>query len=276
MNKRPSAKQKYVFFDLDRTLLAHDTMLLFCNYIVKQRRIRTFFLFLFLPALLLTFLHILKSLQLKRIFFSFLFYMRTPALDYYAENFVQTVLKPLFFPELLDLIKKHREAGHFIVLNTASIEPYVKYIAKELGFDAYYATKIELQDPMPLAPRIFKNNKGAAKIEAMKELLPSGLASKIGAHYQGKGSYTDSRAPKLNSAYTYTDSLADLPLINLAENVIIVQPSEKKLRAMALQKDWTLIEPQGRITKGSWDDALRRFFIALCQISGLYGAPLSK
>ena len=272
MNKKYSTQRKYVFFDLDRTLLAHDTMLLFCNYIVKQERIRTLFLFLFLPALLFNLLGLLKPLQLKRIFFSFLFYMRLPALNYYAENFVHTVIKPLFFPELLYLIKKHRQAGHFIVLNTASVEPYVKYIAKELGCDAYYGSKMELQDPMPLVPRILKNNKGVTKIKSMKELLPP----KITAHYARKKNYSSSKAPKLNSAYTYTDSLADLPLISIAENVVIVQPSQKKLKEMALQKNWTLIEPQGRITKGYWDDVLRRFFIALSQIGGFYKTPSSK
>ena len=270
MKKKSSTYRSYIFFDLDRTLLAHDSMFLFCNYILRQNPLRRLFLLLFLPALLLFTLRLLSPIQLKRVFFSFLFYMRMPALDYYAENFVQTALKPLFFPEILALIQKHREAGDFLILNTASIEPYVKYIAKELGFDVYYASKMELRDPMPLIPKIFKNNIGYAKIESMEELLPMEVIS----HYQklSKKKYKNSKVPILRGACIYTDSLADLPLINLAENVLIVQPSQRKLREMARERDWPLIEPKERITKkaGSWNDISRRFFIILMQMSGLY------
>ena len=278
MKKKSSLHPRYAFFDLDRTLLGHDTMLLFCNYILRQMPLRRFFLLLFLPALLLSILRLLTSAQLKGVFFSFLFYMRAPALEYHAENFVQTVLKPLFFPELLALIQKHRRAGDFLILNTASIEPYVKYIAKELKFHAYYASKIELGDPMPLIPKIFKNNKGYTKIESMEDLLAPKLISHYQKHFQGKTSSKNSNIPRLRKAYTYTDSLADLALINLAEDVIIVQPSQRRLRQMASQRDWKLIEPKGSITKGAWDDIPCRFFISLLQLIGLYKAapPLSK
>ena len=231
----------YVFFDLDRTLLAYDSMLLFCNYILKRERIRTLFLLLFIPALLLRLFRIINNLELKRIFFSFLFLIRPPVLKYYCKDFVKQSLIPLFFEELLYIIDKHRKAGHFTVLNTASIDLYAKHIARELKFDAYYATKMNLEDPMPLIPKIHKNNFGAQKIIAMEDILPN----KIVTQCQKTGNYF--RPPSIKSAFTYTDSIADLPLIYLANNITIVQPSQKKMKDFINKNNIDVIYPKNRI-----------------------------
>ncbi len=258
----------YIFFDLDRTLLPYDTMLLFCNYILRKERVRSLYLVIFLPAILLRFMGIISQLQFKRVFFSFLFRMRVPTLEKYSKDFVQETLRPLFFPELLALIKQHRDAGHFLVLNTASIEPYVKHIAKELGLTTYRATPFLLQDPMPLLPIIPKNNMGVEKIKAMSDILPKNISTLLAHSQSNVKTGINSKLPKIKSAHTYTDSLADLPLMELAESVTVVQPSQKKLEAMAHDKkeeeNWSVLYPKRSIGFG------QRFGTALCQILGLY------
>ena len=247
------------FFDLDRTLLASDTSLLFCNYILKQERIRVLFLLILLPATLLWLLHLLTTVQLRRAFFSFLFRMQSSTLQGYVDDFVKSELKPLYFPELLNCIEKHRRAGALLVLNTGSVNLYVGGIARELGFAVYRSTELQLQDSMPLFPKISHLNKGAAKIESMSTLL----AEQVSTEYLAKiRDYKN--PPQIKGAYTYTDSYADLPLIHLSEHVTLVQPIHPKLLQMAKQKNWKIIYPQNRISTKKIP------FFVLLQLLGLY------
>ena len=264
--KKKESSLSYAFFDLDRTLLSQDTMFLFCNYILKKNRIRTLYLILFIPAACLHLCGLINYITLKRIFFSFLFAIPAKELDTYAKDFVQKILLTLFTPKLLEEIKKHKKAKHYCILNTASIHVYAQYIAQELGFDDCYATNIELPKIMPLIPKIHTNNKGAHKISAMQDVLPS----KIIRHCLSSTLYA--QPPQIQGAYTYTDSIADAPLIHLAEHIILVQPSEKKLLAwlerekspIQKNKTWSVIYHEQSYNK------CQRIFMVLRQMIGLY------
>ncbi len=258
IKQKKSAKQSYAFFDLDRTLLPDDTMLLFCNYILRKEAMRRLYLLLFLPALFLYSLRLLKPLFLKRVFYSFLYRMRKPALDFYVEDFVKHVLRPRLFPEVLHLLDSHRQAGHKLILNTASIELYARRLAQELGFDLCYATKMYCLDPMPLFPVIPQNNSKEKKVQAMQQDHFGLLDEKKGEAYLlslwGKA---------WDQAYTYTDSSNDLALIGLADHVALIQATEKKLLHAAAKKGWTMLSPSGSLGKA------RRFWRSLGQITGL-------
>ncbi len=260
--KKKSTKNIYVFFDLDRTLLAQDSMLLFCNYVIKKERIRAFFLLLFLPALILYLFHIINTLHLKKIFFSFLFRIPLYTLLDYAKDFVKNDLTPYFFPEILKKIEYHKKLGHRLILNTASIDLYVKYIAQQLEFSSYHATKIELQKTMPLIPTIKQNNVGQTKVEVMKNFLPESIIKNTS---QKKKIKTITRIP---GAYTYTDSISDLPLIYLAENITLVQPTQKRLLSLARKKNWVILQPQELVDKKF--TLIKRFYFSFKQLIGIY------
>ena len=220
-------KVHYAFFDLDGTLLEWDTMFLFCNYILKKERWRTFYLLVFVPAVILRIFKVIDTVLLKRIFYSFLFRMHRPALRYYVEDFVENTLMPLFFVEMRDRIQEHLTRGDTLVLNTASISLYAECIAKKLGFHLCYSTLVREQNPLPFLLSMNTNNIGKQKLESMFDILS-----------QQKG------RKKLKNSYVYTDSIIDLPLTSIAEKVTIVHPSQEKLKSLAEKKKWEILYPK--------------------------------
>ena len=66
-------KSGLALFDLDQTLIAWDTQLLFCNWVLRKEPVRRLYLLIFLPFLV--FSRVLGAEGMKRIFLSFLWRM---------------------------------------------------------------------------------------------------------------------------------------------------------------------------------------------------------
>jgi len=261
MKKRNSAG--YAFFDLDFTVLHHDTMLLFCNYILQKEPWRIFFLFIFLPVLPLAAFKLIRSKNLKRIFFSFLWRMPLAKLSEYTKDFVDTVVIPEVHPELLAEIKRHKKENRITVLNTASPDIYPAYIAKQLGFDTYRATQFILSDPLPLfIPVKGPNNKRAAKLFSMKEILPEKIQRGLERSefkYEVPG-----KDPVIKNSWAYSDSPADLPMLLLSENPVLINPVSGRLINIQKNYSWKVLRP------GKCKKHLCTYFRMIRQLLGLY------
>lgn len=259
-----SSAERYAFFDLDYTLIPHDTLLLFCDYVIKKEPLRLLFVFLFAPVVPLAVLRLVRGAQLKRIFLSFLWKMPLDRLDEYARDFVRSRVVPELYPEMRAKLDEHKRRGDRVVLNTASPEFYVRYIAQELGVDACCATRLDLKNPMPLIPTyIDRNNKGMVKIDAMRALLPRDAAEWLAARPAAQP--TDAGYPVIAEACAYSDSTADLPMLLLSGRGEVVHPG-KKLLVFARARNWTINTP-ARGYAGS----LTRYLDSLRQLFGLYG-----
>jgi len=206
-------------FDLDGTLLAWDCQLLFRHFILRREPWRGVFLPLFLLAA--PFAGLLGSARLKRVFLSFLWRMPPAKLADYSRGFAWSVV-PAVYPELRERIDRHRAAGHFLILSSASPECYVTEIGRELGFDLALGTRVETG---PLFPAL-ENHKGPAKVERLREVLP--------AAYFDHG--------KLRNSHGYTDSPADLPMLELCGPVTVVNPSAR-FAAFARMAGWEIVRP---------------------------------
>ena len=233
----------YAFYDLDFTLLPHDSCILLCNYILKRYRMRTLYLLLFFPFIPFALIGLIHSDNLKRIFLSFLWKLSETELDELSRSFVKNEIIPLIYPELKETIIAHKNQGRFTILNTASPEFYVKYIADELGFDAVRATGIEINDTVAIMPRyIGKNNKNQIKLISMMDLLPEKFQSRIKEN-PGFWDSNESLEYRIPNSHAYSDSPADLPMLRLAENATLVHPISKKFIKEAEFKGWDIIHP---------------------------------
>lgn len=237
--------QRLALFDLDFTLLPHDTMFLFANYVLQRRRFRIFYLFVFAPFIALRMLGLITEVPLKRAFFSFLWRMRATEVDQLAREFVEAEVVPRIYPEMQAILDQERKAGNLLILNTASPGFFAQYIATALKFDHWFATPMEIPDRIPLLPRIKgPNNKGRQKIAAMHAaglLTPQDKLknSKI----PGESVQIDPRV-----ALTATDSTADLPMLEIAERGLLIHPDSAKFerktgRKIAEFSGWTIQEP---------------------------------
>jgi HAD superfamily hydrolase (TIGR01490 family) len=207
-------------FDLDGTLIAWDCQLLFRHFVVRREPWRRIFLPVFLAFLPLA--GLLEAAGMKRVFLSYLWLMDRETLGRYSRDFAASLM-PAIYPEVRGMLERHRAAGHFLILASASPEFYVAEIGRELGFDLTLGTPVELG---PFFPDL-ENNKSAAKVERLKELLP--------ASYFENG--------KLRHCHGYTDSCADLPMLALCEAVTVVNPAPR-LTAIAQESCWEIVRPE--------------------------------
>lgn len=240
----------YAFFDLDHTLLPHDTQALFCNYVLRRERWRTLLHGLFIPFALGKAFGLCSTLRAKRAFLGYLWGMPLARLKKYAQGFAQHSVLGWAYPELMDEIERHRAEGRVLVLNTASPNFYAHEIAEAFGFDYCVATKARLRDPLAFHPIISVNNKHEEKIDAMMAEVP------------GVDMLTEE--DRNDHCYAYSDSSADIPLLDFGRNGVLVHPSPR-LATIGIRNEWTLLHPK-RPYSGKIGDMLS----VVRQMLGLY------
>ena len=211
-------------FDLDQTLIAWDTQLLFCNWVLRREPLRRLYLLLFLPFLVLA--TVLGSEGLKRVFLSFLWRMPRSRLEELVEGFVRSCVPSEFYPSMQEVLGAERARGRRLVLVSASPEFYARPLGEALGFDASYGTRVEFGDLMPLFPDFTGgNNKGEVKVV---RLLEEGEIAHEGIQENSSG---------------FSDSMVDLPMLRLCEEVTVVNPGERLL-ALAEVEGWEVVRPE--------------------------------
>lgn len=216
----PSEPPKGIgLFDLDGTLIAWDCQLLFRHHVVRQEPWRRIFLPIFLG--LVPFCGLIGTEGMKRVFLSYLWKMPPETLAKYSKEFAASVM-PAIYPEVREEVERHRQAGHLLVMVSASPEFYVAEIGKKLGFHLVHGTVLEDRSLFP----DLVNHKGAAKVERLHEVLP--------ASYFEHGMLRNCRG--------YTDSTADLPMLELCQSALLVNPSPR-LVAAGQGKDWKVVRP---------------------------------
>lgn len=231
-------------FDLDGTLVAWDCQLLFRHFVLRREPWRGIFLPVFLAFA--PFAGLLGAATMKRIFLSYLWRIHPEILAEYSRDFAFSLM-PAVYPELRKKLERERADGHFLILASASPEFYVAEIGRELGFDLTLGTPVETG---PLFPDL-ENHKGAAKVKRLKEVLP--------ASWFENG--------RLRCCHGYTDSTADLPMLELCESATVVNPS-RSLAALAEMSGWEIICPH-RPWKSRLGFALR----ALALLTGIGRDP---
>ena len=206
-------------FDLDGTLIAWDCQLLFRHFVVQREPWRGIFLPIFL--IFLPFIGLLGAGGMKRIFLCYLYRMDPETLAKYSREFAAAVM-PAIYPILRLTLERHRRDGDFLILASASPEFYVAEIGRELGFDLTLGTPVEFVHFFP----DLENNKGAAKVRRLHQVLPE--------TYFENG--------KLVRCHGYTDSRADLPMLELCKEITVVNPS-LSLTELAEEARWEVLRP---------------------------------
>jgi len=246
-----STEEGYALFDLDHTLLPFDTQVLFCNFVLRRHPLRRFHIYFFLLASPLAAFKILRAKGMKRVFHSYLWGMKKEKVESLAKEFAEQVLPTVAYPQVVELLRSQKNKGRMTILNTASPDFYAKEIARVLGFDRYYGTKLQLKERMPLFPVIEgDNNKGRAKLHSMAELYSHDLH--------------EHPNQKLPNSHAFSDSRADIPLLHTAEHATMVNPSSSFFRE-GERRAWKVIRPPTPY-QSKWGNAA----CAIRQALGLY------
>jgi len=131
------------------------------------------------------------------------------------------VVSPVVFPEALDLIRRHRDAGHDLVLVSASGIEMVEPIGELLGVDIVRASIMRIVDGHYSGDLDFYcyGEEKAAVVEQ--------LAAEHGYD--------------LGHCFAYSDSVTDLPMLEAVGNPAVVNP-DRALRRRAVDAGWEVLD----------------------------------
>lgn len=214
MSQVQKSHHHIVVFDLDYTVTKNDTFLSFLGLVLLRRPMR------WPAACLLPFFYIWHKAGrrdnewLKERFLSCVAGgLSRERLEHYRNLLVPRILARDIRDGAREALRRHRDAGDYLVLASASFDFYVVRLAAELGFSETVCTLADW-------------NEGGT------------LSGKI----DGRNCYGDEKVRRLNSVITrranfrrivYTDHHSDLPLCRWANEIRLVKPTAKLLRALA-------------------------------------------
>jgi HAD superfamily hydrolase (TIGR01490 family) len=127
------------------------------------------------------------------------------------------VLTPIIYAEALELIEEHRKAGRKTVIISSSPSETVEPIGEYLGVDDVIATRARIENGRYTGELEFYAY-AAHKAEAIREMA---VAETI----------------DLASSYAYSDSITDLPMLELVGNPVAVNP-DRELARVARERGW--------------------------------------
>lgn len=136
-------------------------------------------------------------------------------------EFMATTIRPLMSDAALQLVTKHRDQGHTLVIITATNSFITRPIAEAFGIPHLLATE----------PKIVEG-RYTREIEG----VPCFQAGKVTRLQQ----WLENRTETLTGSYFYSDSHNDLPLLEMVANPVAVDPDDI-LHNTAMQKGWPVM-----------------------------------
>lgn len=137
------------------------------------------------------------------------------------EEFLEQAIQPMLQDKAAALLDKHREQGDFLLIITATNSFVTHPIAEKLGVDAILATELEQVDGQYTGRIAGTPCFQAGKIDRLKAWLET----------QNLG---------MAGSYFYSDSINDLPLLEVVDRPTVVDGDEKLL-AEAAKRGWPVI-----------------------------------
>ncbi len=215
---------RLALFDLDHTLLSGDSDVLWCDFLLAQGLLDEGF-----------------RARNRHMAAAYTAGSVTPAdyCNFYAstlaghgenywqplrERFLQEVIRPRIPADARALLQQHRDAGHTLVLTTATNRVVSALTATDLGVDHYLATEVEVIDGLFTGRTQGVLNMRTGKVDRLRAWL------------QGQGQ----TEAVLKQAAFYTDSINDLPLLSVVRRPVVVDP-DSRLESAALRKGWKVL-----------------------------------
>lgn len=215
---------RLALFDLDHTLLSGDSDVLWCDFLLAQGLLDEGF-----------------RARNRHMAAAYTAGSVTPAdyCNFYAstlaghgenywqplrERFLQEVIRPRIPADARALLQQHRDAGHMLVLTTATNRVVSALTATDLGVDHYLATEVEVIDGLFTGRTQGVLNMRTGKVDRLRAWLQD----------QGQTEAV------LKQAAFYTDSINDLPLLSVVRRPVVVDP-DSRLESAALRKGWKVL-----------------------------------
>jgi HAD superfamily hydrolase (TIGR01490 family) len=129
-----------------------------------------------------------------------------------TESFVRETIARRCFRDALTAIRRHRDAGHFLVLMSASVDFYVPEFGRQLGFDQVISTGVAWNGDRLDGTLSTPNRRGEEKARCLRALV------------EQRGD---------TETFAYGNAASDLPHLQLARHGLLVNGSLSARRAAA-------------------------------------------
>lgn len=137
-------------------------------------------------------------------------------------DFMLKVIEPMISSGKAELLEKHRNNGDDIIIITATNDFVTGPIAKRLGVDTLIATQAEVV-----------NGQFSGKLKGIP-CFQDGKVTRL-------NQWLDNNNKAFENSFFYSDSINDLPLLELVDTPIAVTPDDR-LRAHANKHHWQIID----------------------------------
>jgi HAD superfamily hydrolase (TIGR01490 family) len=132
------------------------------------------------------------------------------------------VVEPIIYAEALELIEKHRAAGHKTYIVSASPEEIVQPLAEYLGVDGAIASRALIDRDGRYTGEMAFYAYGPFKAQSMRDL----------AVFEGFD---------LAESYAYSDSYTDVPMLEAVGHPFAVNP-DRVLARLARERGWEILQ----------------------------------
>jgi HAD superfamily hydrolase (TIGR01490 family) len=209
------------FFDLDKTVIAKASMVAFGRPLLREGMISRWLMVRALWSQLI-FQYFGASEEKMRKF-------RESALritrgwdqarirDLVADT-LHDVIEPIVFEEALELIREHQQAGRKVFIISASPQEIVEPLGRYLGVDGAIGTRAKIDTDGRYTGEVEFYSYGPYKAEAILET----------ANWEDID---------LTRSYAYSDSMTDLPMLEVVGHPVVVNP-DRELARIAREKEW--------------------------------------
>ena len=134
---------------------------------------------------------------------------------------IDVIIDPAVYDEAVALIEEHRAAGRDIVIISSSGTEVVEPIGERLGVDVAIGTQLVVEAGRYTGEILFYAY-GEGKAQAMRDLA-------------------EERGYDLGQSYAYTDSVTDLPMLDIVGHPTAVNP-DAELRRVATERGWPIVD----------------------------------
>lgn len=220
-------KRAAAFFDVDGTLLTVQSGTLYLGYLRRNGLMDAASMLRIYWSFLTYRLGMLNVKGLAEVSSRWLAGREESEVARHCRDWYESEVAGYFAAGLLPKVEEHRRAGHVVALLTGGTRYLNDWIAADLGVDHVLASRLEVKDGRFTGKPVGRLCYGRGKIDHASEF----------AREQGVD---------LAASWFYTDSITDLPMLELVGHPVAVSP-DPRLRIEARRRGWPVIEGGGRV-----------------------------
>lgn len=213
------------FFDLDKTVIAKSSTLAFTGKLYKAGMLGRKALLRAAIGQLMFVIFGADHDQLKKARDAMLELTKgwdRREVERLVKETIEEVVAPLVYAEALFLIDEHLREGRQVYIVSASPEEIVRPLAEYIGIGDVIATQARVDTLGRYTGDVELYAYGPAKAKAVEKVAADEGIS-------------------LADSYAYSDSVTDLPLLELVGNPHVVNP-DKELREAAEERGWPILD----------------------------------